>query len=124
MNNFNFEGRENEKDLPMPGSPEHTANASLYYDNKGLNVRLSYNFTSEFIDEMGSCAALDRYYDRVSYLDLNASYTLNKKFKTTFFAEATNLLNQPLRYYCGDKDRTMQVEYYGPRINAGVKFNF
>lgn len=124
VNNFNFEGRENEKDLPMPGSPEHTANASLYYDNKGLNVRLSYNFTSEFIDEMGSCAALDRYYDRVSYLDLNASYTLNKKFKTTFFAEATNLLNQPLRYYCGDKDRTMQVEYYGPRINAGVKFNF
>ena len=25
VNNFNFEGRENEKDLSLPGSPEHTA---------------------------------------------------------------------------------------------------
>ena len=28
VEDFNFEGRENEKDLSMPGSPEHTANAS------------------------------------------------------------------------------------------------
>ena len=30
----------------------------------------------------------------------------------TFYAEANNLLNQPLRYYQGTKDRTMQAEYY------------
>ena len=35
--------------------------------------------------------------------------------------EATNLLNQPLRYYQGTSDRTMQAEYYGVRLNAGVK---
>ena len=92
MNNFNFEGRENEKDLSLPGSPEHTANASLYFEKKGLNVRLSYNYASSFIDEMGEVAALDRYYDAVSYMDLNASYTFGKKIKTTFYADATNLL--------------------------------
>ena len=125
VNDFNFKGREEEKNLPLPGSPKHSANASLYYDHKGLNVRLSYNYTSEFIDEMGEIAELDRYYDKVGYLDLNASYTLDrKKCKTTFYAEATNLLNQPLRYYCGTADRTMQVEYYGARVNAGVKINF
>ena len=32
VNNFNFEGRENEKDLSLPGSPEHTANASLSFE--------------------------------------------------------------------------------------------
>ena len=69
-------------------------------------------------------AALDRYYDKVNYLDLNASYTFGKKYKTTFYAEANNLLNQPLRYYQGTKDRTMQVEYYGMRLNAGVKIQF
>ena len=31
----------------LPGSPEHMANASLYFDKWGLNVRLSYNFTSK-----------------------------------------------------------------------------
>ena len=73
---------------------------------------------------MGEVAALDRYYDAVNYMDLNASYTFGKKFKTTFYADATNLLNQPLRYYQGTKDRTMQSEHYGVKINAGVKINF
>ena len=123
VKNFNFEGRENE-DLRMPGSPEHTANASLYFDKAGFNVRLSYNFASDFIDEVGEEAFYDRYYDKVNYMDLNASYTFGKKFKTTFYAEATNLLNQPLRYYQGTPDRSMQAEYYGVRVNAGFKINF
>lgn len=123
VKNFNFEGRENE-DLRMPGSPEHTANASLYFDKAGFNVRLSYNFASDFIDEVGEEAFYDRYYDKVNYLDLNASYTFGKKLKTTFYAEATNLLNQPLRYYQGTPERSMQAEYYGVRVNAGFKINF
>lgn len=121
---FNFEGREQEKDLSLPGSPAHTANASLYFEKDGLNLRLSYNFASDFIDEMGENSFHDRYYDRVNYLDANASYTFGKKIKTTFYAEANNLLNQPLRYYQGDRNRTMQAEYYGVKVNAGVKINF
>ena len=124
VNNFNFTGRENEKDLKLPGSPEHTANASLYFAKGGLNVRLSYNFASDFIDEMGESAFYDRYYDKVNYMDVNASYTFGKKLRTTFYAEANNLLNQPLRYYQGISERTMQSEHYGVKVNAGVKINF
>ena len=124
--NHRFEHRtvDEGENIQMTGSPEHTANASLYYEKKGLNVRLSYNFASEFVDEFGTVAALDRYYDKVNYLDANASYSFGDKFKTTFYVETNNLLNQPLRYYQGTKDRTMQAEYYGVRLNAGVKINF
>lgn len=124
--NHNFEHRtmEDGEKIKMTGSPAHTANASFYYENKGLNVRVSYNFASEFVDEFGTVAALDRYYDKVNYLDVNASYTFGKRCKTTIYAEANNLLNQPLRYYQGTKDRTMQLEYYGIRANLGVKFQF
>jgi hypothetical protein len=115
---------ENGEKIKMTGSPAHTANASFYYENKGLNVRVSYNFASEFVDEFGTVAALDRYYDKVNYLDVNASYTFGKRCKTTIYAEANNLLNQPLRYYQGTKDHTMQLEYYGIRANLGVKFQF
>lgn len=111
-------------DVTMAGSPEHTANVSLFYEKDGVNVRLSYNTASSFIDQMNTGSReLDRYYDAVNYLDLNASYTWGKKFKTTIYAEATNLLNQPLRYYQGNKDRTMQVEYYGVKLTAGVKIS-
>lgn len=123
VSHFNFEGRENEQGLSLPGSPQHSANASLAYERGGLSVRLSYNHASSFIDEMGKHASLDRYYDAVNYLDANASYTFGKQTKFTIFAEAGNLLNQPLRYYQGEKQRTMQVEYYGVRLAGGVKIN-
>ena len=124
--NHHFEHRvlEDGEDVDMIGSPEHTANASLFFEKWGFNIRLSYNFASTFVDEMGEVAQLDRYYDKVNYLDLNASYTFGKRFKTTIYADVTNLLNQPLRYYQGTKDRTAQVEYYGARFNAGIKVSF
>lgn len=124
--NHHFEHRvlEDGEDIDMIGSPEHTANASLFFEKWGFNLRLSYNFASAFVDEMGEVAQLDRYYDKVNYLDLNASYTFGKRFKTTIYADVTNLLNQPLRYYQGTKDRTAQVEYYGARFNAGIKVSF
>ena len=124
--NHHFEHRvlEDGEDVDMIGSPEHTANASLFFEKWGFNLRLSYNFASAFVDEMGEVAQLDRYYDKVNYLDLNASYTFGKRFKTTIYADVTNLLNQPLRYYQGTKDRTAQVEYYGARFNAGIKVSF
>lgn len=110
------------EDVAMAGSPEHTANLSLYFERKGLSVRLSYNYASAFIDEMNTGSReLDRYYDHVGYLDLNASYTFGRRQKITFFADANNLLNQPLRYYQDTPDRTMQVEYYGVKVTAGVK---
>lgn len=122
VEDFNFEGREKEKNLSLPGSPKHTANASLYFEKNGLNLRMSYNFASDFIDEMGEDTFHDRYYDRANHLDVNASYTFAKHY--TFYAEANNLLNTPLRYYQGTKNRTMQAEYYGAKFNAGFKINF
>jgi len=107
----------------MVGTPNHAANVSLYFDKWGLNLRLSYNMASSFIDEYGKTAALDRYYDGVNYLDLNASYTWGKTTRMTVFADVTNILNQPLRYYQGTKNRTCQAEYYGARMNVGIKIN-
>ena len=57
-------------------------------------------------------------------MDVNASYTFGRKVKMTFYAEANILLNQPLRYYQGTIDRTMQAEYYGVKVNAGFKVSF
>jgi len=121
---FNFEGRENEKGLSLPGSPEHTANLSLYFEKSGLSARLSFNYASAFIDEMGASRFYDRYYDAVKYLDFNIGYTFGRKTRFTVYADITNLLNQPLRYYQGSKDFTMQQEYYAVKVNGGIKVSF
>ena len=124
VTDFNFEGRENEEGLSLPGSPEHTANLSLYFEKHGLSARLSFNYASSFIDEMGQSKFYDRYYDAVKYMDFNIGYTFGKKTKITVYADCTNLLNQPLRYYQGTKEHTMQAEYYGVKVNGGIKLNF
>lgn len=110
--------------IQLPGTPEHTVNASLYYENKRLTATLSYNYASSFLDneEMGMTAFTDRYYDSVNYLDANISVRATKCL--ALFAEVGNLLNQPLRYYQGTKERVRQAEYYGIRFSVGAKVRF
>lgn len=121
VKNFNLEGRENE-DMSLPGTPTHTFNASLYYEGEKFTLRASFNYADDFIDEVGDEAFYDRYYDKVTYLDLNANYSITKNLNV--FLEANNLLNQPLRYYQGSSDYLMQEEFYNTKIFFGVKFDF
>ena len=118
-----FAGRDADE-IQLPGTPAHTLNASLYFENKLLTATLSYNYASSFLDneEMGMTAFSDRYYDSVNYLDANISVRATKNI--CIFAEVGNLLNQPLRYYQGTRDRVRQAEYYGIRFSAGAKVRF
>ena len=120
VGNFAIEGRENE-DLSLPGTPKNIVNTSLYYEGDKLSIRASLNYSDAFIDEVGESAFYDHWYDKATYLDMNASYQVSKKLR--IFAEANNLLNTPLRYYQGVSERTLQAEYYNTKINFGLKFD-
>ena len=115
-----IQGREDDE-LPLPGTAENMFNASLSYETEKLVLRASLNFASDYIDELGSDAFNDRYYDRQTFLDLNGSYAFTPQFR--FFFEVNNLTNQPLRFYQGVEDQTMQIEFYDVRFNAGLKFD-
>jgi TonB-dependent receptor len=121
VSDFRIAGREDEK-MALPGTPENNFNVSLYYDDTKFSARLSFNHAGDFIDEIGGEAFEDRYYDKASHLDFNASYAIHPKF--FIFTEINNLLNTPLRYYQGTSRYTMQEEYYNTRLNLGLKFEF
>lgn len=109
-------------DISLPGTAEHTFNSSLSYETSKFNARLSLNYTSDYIDELGDEAFFDRYYDVQTFVDANASYTFTPNIRV--FMEANNLTNQPLRFYQGVSSRMMQEEFYNFRFNAGVKIDF
>ncbi|QZE12742.1 TonB-dependent receptor [Halosquirtibacter laminarini] len=121
IQDFQVKGRENEK-LSLPGTPKHSLNLSLAFENRWLTLRSSYNYSSEFIDEFGATSFYDKWYDQVQYLDVNASVKLNKT--VNIFGQVNNILNQPLRYYQGKKDYVMQEEYYGVRGTVGIRLMF
>lgn len=110
------------ENITLPGTAPHMLNASLSWENSRFSARLSANYTAAYIDELGGDAFGDAYYDKQFFLDANASIKVSKVAR--FFAEATNLTNQPLRYYQGVVSQTRQIEYYRPRYNLGVKFDF
>lgn len=114
-----IEGRDD--NLSLEGTAGNMINGSLAFDNKKFQFRASLNFTSDYVDEYGKESFFDRYYDKQMFLDVNASYNINKMVRV--FASATNLTNQPLRYYQGASARTIQMEYYGSRFNVGVNLN-
>ncbi len=118
LTNITIEDREGEK-LPLVGTPENLLNLSLAYDTKKMDFRLSYNAAGSFIEEYSDDAFYDRWYDKVQYLDFNWDYKVNKTW--AIYLNLNNLLDQPLRYFQGTENRTMQVEYYGITSRVGLK---
>lgn len=116
----NEDGEEREG-LDLPGTAPHMVNASLSFETKKLVLRASLNFAAAYIDEVGDSDFTDRYYDQQLFLDFNGSYAFTDNFR--FFVELNNITNQPLRYYQGIAERSMQVEYYNMRLNAGLKYD-
>ncbi|MGB2483115.1 MAG: TonB-dependent receptor [Flavobacteriaceae bacterium] len=113
------EGRD---DVPLVGQVDNMYNLSLAYENSKFFVRASFNHSDGSLDELSDNPFEDRYYDKQSFLDINANYRINDKW--SLFAEGKNLTNQPLRYYQGVQSRTMQLEYYNVSWVAGLKYDF
>ena len=120
VDGLGLEDRDDE-DLSLPGTAEHTFNASISWENEDLTLRVSGNYASDYIDELGDEARNDSYYDEQFFLDVNGSYKFDDQFSVFF--EANNLTNQPLRYYQGVSSRMMQLEYYNSRFTFGMKYN-
>lgn len=108
-------------DLGLPRTAPHMLNGSLSWENDKFSARISANFTSDYLDEIGGNEFEDAYYDKQFFLDFNAAYKITPQFR--IFAEANNLTNQPLRYYQGASNRMKQLEYYQPRYVLGLKFD-
>ncbi len=109
--------------IKLPGTAEHVLNTSLTYSAPGLTLGLAFNYSSPYLDadELDLTPKLERYYDAVTRLDFNGSVAITPQIR--FFVEASNLLNQPLRYYAGVSERTYQAEFYDVRYIAGLKFD-
>ncbi|WP_439150978.1 TonB-dependent receptor [Winogradskyella sp.] len=108
-------------DLDLPGTAPNMFNGSLAYNDKKFNVRFSVNYSDAYIDEIGGNAFDDRYYDEQFLVDFNVNYAVTPNLRV--YLDLLNITDQPLRYYQGVRNRTMQAEYYGQRLTFGLKYD-
>lgn len=113
--------QDREEKVRIPRQASHLYNVALFYERGKFQARLALNHKGAYIMEHGGSAAFDEYFDGFTSMDFTASIQLTDAFM--IYAEANNLLNQPLRYYLGSPERPTQVEYYGIRGQLGMKWN-
>lgn len=120
-NGVRNEDGEARTDLDLPNTASNIFNGSLGYSDTKFSARLSANFSDSYIDEIGGNSFEDRYYDEQFFLDFNASYKVSDNL--SLYADLNNITDQPLRYFQGVKNRTMQAEYYGTKLTFGLKYD-
>lgn len=108
-------------DLDLPGTAPNMFNGSIAYNDKKFNIRFSVNYSDAYIDEIGGGPFDDRYYDEQFLVDFNMNFAINPNLR--IYLDVLNITDQPLRYYQGVRNRTMQAEYYGQRVTFGLKYD-
>ena len=113
------------------GIPDSTYNVTAYYENHGLSVHVSDNFTGkELVGTLGQngIAAAGLYADQRSQVDLSASLDLGEAFhmphNLQITLDATNLTNQPLKTYFQFENASYAYYKPGSTVMLGIRGKF
>jgi TonB-dependent receptor len=106
-------------------------NIALYYEKGRVNTRLALNYSGAYLKELNLAAVdgigilhkdtdYDLFAGELYNLDFQAAVKITKHFST--YVEINNLLNAPFKTYVGQEWRVKRIEYYGQRMQLGLKF--
>jgi TonB-dependent receptor len=107
----------------MPGTSDMMYNASLFFEDYGLSVRLNYQYRDEWISPIEDPSEV---WGATKRLDLNAMYQLPWDLNgasATVYLNANNLTDEvDVRYDANHFAN--QVESYGPRYLVGLRISY
>ncbi|MFW8592096.1 TonB-dependent receptor domain-containing protein [Glaciecola sp. 2405UD65-10] len=83
------------KGLPAAYTPQHSGNATLFWEKDGIQMRLANRYTGEQL--IGDVAPGAIWQESSNRLDFSASYKINKNFTLTF--NALNLTDETRRNF-------------------------
>lgn len=107
--------------IALPGTFKYTANVALFYELGPVKLRAAGQYESAVLFGVGGSRATDVFQDKRLTLDFNGSYDVSRR--VSFYVNAKNLTNAPLRFYEGTSNRPIQREYYDLTLEGGVKIH-
>lgn len=110
----------------LPGTSDVIYNASIFYENFGLSVRLNYQYRDDWLSTTEN-DSLTEYWAAEERLDLSIRYAL--PFETdgvsfALFANANNLTNATDVRYVNTARTPNQVESFGSRYLVGLRVDY
>jgi TonB-dependent receptor len=111
------------RSISLPGQSDVTSNFTLGWEKDRVSLRLSANYKSSYLNEVGD--ALDSRYDYEVddqlFIDLSASYFVRKNLQV--YVEAQNLTDESYFVYTGNRRYNAQYEEYGPTFSLGFRLS-
>ena len=111
-----------ERAIPFFKQAKHTGNITFGYNKNAWDVRLTGNYRSSYLDDIGDDALSDRYTDDFFQLDLTARYQVSDDLLLT--GQIMNLNDAPEYYYFGNDSRLSQYDEYGSTVQVGLRYSF
>ncbi|MEZ2745673.1 TonB-dependent receptor [Halopseudomonas bauzanensis] len=108
------------RSIRLPGQSDVTGNLTVGWENDKLSLRLSTNYKSNYLDEIGDVldARYDYKVDDQLFVDFSAGYFLRDNLQ--LFFEAQNLTDESYYVYTGKSRYNGQYEEYGPSYKIGL----
>ena len=111
-----------ERVIPFFKQAKHTGNITFGYNKDAWDVRLTGNYRSSYLDDIGDDVLSDRYTDDFFQLDLTARYQVSDDLLLT--GQIMNLNDAPEYYYFGNDSRLSQYDEYGSTVQVGLRYSF
>ena len=111
----------NGETFTLPNASDRIYSAHVGYERSGFSTRIAAVYRNDYLDTIGDSADFDIYVAPNTQLDFSLDYKINKRWGVYF--EASNLLDEPLELYQGNRSNTLQNELYGRTYAVGVKIN-
>ncbi|MFT4254247.1 MAG: TonB-dependent receptor, partial [Caulobacter sp.] len=108
--------------LPFPGLSKSSANLTLWYDKRGINARLAYNYRSKYLYSAADTSGQPVFKEPTGYLDGKISWKPGPQ-GLQFFVEGKNLTKEEERATAGDIRLTEQG-YFGRRFFMGFTYKY
>jgi TonB-dependent receptor len=108
------------RNIDLPSQSKRVGNVSIGWQDSKFSVRLSGNYKSRFLAEVGGIdnKLNDLYADAQTYVDLSASYFITPKMQLTF--DAQNITDENLYVYQNRRNFNAQYEEYGPTYRVSL----
>ncbi|MBC6412636.1 MAG: TonB-dependent receptor, partial [Hyphomonadaceae bacterium] len=103
------------------GASDHILNLTGYYENDRFDARVSYNYRSEYLNEVAYFGA-EIWTDDYGQLDVSASFDVTDFAEVTF--DALNLTDENTDQFHLDPDRASKIYDNDRRFLVGVNLNF
>lgn len=108
-------------DQSFINAPETIANLAVFWENYDWDIRLSYNYTGEYVEDLRSYA-VDKYIQPAGYLDLQIRHHLSEKMSVSF--KAQNLLEEHAYWATRGTNETYQKDYVEAGRYFRLAFNY